>query len=99
MGGAAASEDGRRLGCPLRLVQAKGHLFCRWDDPAGERFNIDGAGEGMGVYPDEHYQSWPNAISDEEVARGEFLRSLSPSKELAVFLRSPCGSCAMRTCG
>lgn len=77
---------GRRLGYPLRLVQAKGHLFCRWDDPAGERFNIDGAGEGMGVYADEHYQTWPTPISDEEVARGEFLRSLSPSEELAVFL-------------
>ena len=34
---------GRRLGYPLKLVSAWGpvwsHLFCRWDDPAGERFS------------------------------------------------------------
>jgi hypothetical protein len=28
---------GRRLGYPLELVMARGHLFCRWDDGKGER--------------------------------------------------------------
>src|SRR5262249_22714889 len=34
---------GRRLGYPLRLVQARtekwGHFFVRWDEPNGERLN------------------------------------------------------------
>ncbi len=77
---------GRRLGYPLRLVQAKEHVFVRWDDPAGERLNIEGAGRGMNTYPDSHYRKWPKPIADEEVARGEYLKSLSPSEELAVFL-------------
>src|SRR5207244_190021 len=32
---------GRRLGYPLKLVSTKGHFFARWDDPSGERFNIE----------------------------------------------------------
>ncbi len=39
---------GRRLGWPMKLAAARGHLFCRWDDPNGhhpfgkERFNLGG---------------------------------------------------------
>jgi Transglutaminase-like superfamily len=29
---------GRRLGFPIRLVRSKEHLFARWDDLSGERF-------------------------------------------------------------
>lgn len=76
----------RRLGYPVRLVQAKEHIFVRWDDPKGERLNIDGAGQGMNTYPDSHYRQWPKPITDEEVARGDYLKSLSPEEELAVFL-------------
>jgi hypothetical protein len=32
---------GRRLGYPLRLVKTARHLFARWDDRAGERFNVE----------------------------------------------------------
>jgi len=32
---------GRRLGYPLKLVSAMRHQFVRWDDPDGERFNIE----------------------------------------------------------
>jgi hypothetical protein len=58
---------GRRLGYPLYLVNAKGHLFCRWDD-GSQRFNIEVSGEGLNNYDDEYYpsprQSWrPGSFS------------------------------------
>jgi hypothetical protein len=42
---------GRRLGYPLRLVVAHGagfgHFFARWDDPHGERLNIEATAQGL----------------------------------------------------
>lgn len=76
---------GRRLGYPLKLVLAKEHVFCRWDG-GEERVNVEGAGQGMNSYPDSFYREWPRPISEQEVARGDYLASLSPSQELAVFL-------------
>jgi hypothetical protein len=83
---------GRRLGYPMRLVLAKQHVFCRWDD-GQERFNIEGAGNGGVSYlPNEHYRNWPKPISDAEMKTGEFLESLTPREELATFLLSR-GTC------
>lgn len=75
---------GRRLGYPLKLVGAKGHLFFRWDDGKVRR-NFE-CTNGINCYPDAHYQQWPFPVSDEEVKQGFYLRSLSPREELAVFL-------------
>jgi hypothetical protein len=77
---------GRRLGYPLRLVLAKEHVFCRWDDATGERLNIEGASRGMHTFPNDYYRSWPKPISDEEVQNGHYLVSLTPNQELSVFL-------------
>jgi hypothetical protein len=78
---------GRRLGYPLRLVLAKAHVFARWDDAeGGERFNIEGSGDGFASFPDEYYRTWPQPISEAEVRAGRFLQSLTPAEELAVFL-------------
>lgn len=83
---------GRRLLYPLKLVESRGHLFFRWDDPSGlrlgvsERFNIEGTGLGIGSYPDEHYRTWPEPWSPAEEAAGCYLKSLSPTEELAAFL-------------
>ncbi|MCE9552183.1 MAG: transglutaminase-like domain-containing protein [Planctomycetes bacterium] len=78
---------GRRLGYPLRLVQAKAHLFLRWDDPAtGERFNIEATSQGLNCHPDEHYRQWPHTITEAEVAASHYLSSLIPREELAAFL-------------
>ncbi len=83
---------GRRLGYPLKLVEARGHLFFRWDDPLGEqrgvpeRFNIEGTGLGISTYPDAFYENWPEPWSDAEKAGGWYLKSLSPAAELAGFL-------------
>ena len=79
---------GRRLGFPLKLVLAKGHVFVRWDEGKGkERFNMEGTG-GVDSLPDEHYREWPLPLSPEEVASGEYLRSLTPAEELATFLET-----------
>jgi hypothetical protein len=79
---------GRRLGYPIRLAAAKRHLFCRWEDPTtGERLNIEGAGDGFGVFPDDHYRRWPVPIEDagEETAFG-YIKSWTPRQELANFV-------------
>ena len=76
---------GRRLGYPLKLVATKGHLFVRWEG-AGERFNIEAAGQGVNRFTDDYYRHWPLEITPaEEVAEG-YLKSLTPPEELAVFL-------------
>lgn len=84
---------GRRLGYPLKLVGAKGHLFCRWEDE-NESLNLEVSGRGLNCYPDEHSRKWPHPISDEEFASGEYLKSMSPRQELACFLELR-GACLM----
>jgi hypothetical protein len=83
---------GRRLGYPLKLVGCRGHLFFRWDDPTGEhrgvpdRFNIEGTGYGISCYPDSHYESWPEPLTEVDRANGWYLKSLTPTEEFAKFL-------------
>jgi len=77
---------GRRLWYPMKLVAAKEHLFCRWDD-GKERFNIEGSGNGGVDYPpDDYYRTWPKPLTDTDMATGVFLTSMSPTEELAGFL-------------
>jgi hypothetical protein len=89
---------GRRLGYPLKLVEAPGHRFSRWDDPLGtfngvpDVFNIDACGHGFASYPDAHYRTWPRPWTDAETQCGRYLVSLSPAGELACFLATR-GSC------
>ena len=40
----------------------------------------------MNSYPDEHYHTWPHPITADELQRGEYLRSLTPREELALFM-------------
>ena len=88
---------GRRLGYPLYLVVAKAHVFARWDRAdRGERFNIEGAGEGFSSYPDEHYTVWPMRLTEADLASGCYLKSLPPAEELAVFLATR-GHCLLDT--
>src|SRR5439155_13420311 len=70
----------------------KGHLFFRWDEPQGkafgvsEVFNVDGAGYGIGSYPDDYYRRWPSEWTDAELVGGLYLKSMTPAQELAAFL-------------
>ncbi len=78
---------GRRLGYPLKLVTTAEHSFLRWDDPeTGERFNIEGTSRGYGSYSDESYRTWPREWNAAERDSSNFLKSLSPRGELAVFM-------------
>jgi hypothetical protein len=78
---------GRRLGYPLRLVHARRHVFLRWDDPvSGERLNIEGSGDGVESYSDDHYRQWPFPFNAEHEKGFGFLLSLTPREELASFL-------------
>jgi hypothetical protein len=77
---------GRRLGYPLKLVRAKRHLFARWDDGEGRRFNLECTSRGFVSHPDDYYLRWPRPTTLEEVRRCGLLRSLLPEQEVAVFL-------------
>lgn len=76
---------GRRLGYPLRLATAKGHVFARWEGQ-GERLNIEATGQGLSCFPDAYYHEWPVAMTEAERVGGAYLVSLDPAGELALFL-------------
>ncbi len=76
---------GRRLGYPLRLVAAKEHLFIRWDDPGGDRFNVEATSPGYAQFDDEHYKTWPVPLDDEDFKLNWYLRNLTPHEEVGVF--------------
>ena len=74
---------GRRLGFPLFVVQAKEHLFARWDGE-GERFNIEATQLGFEPYDDLHFLTRPRPLSAGELrANPQFLRNMTPREELA----------------
>jgi hypothetical protein len=83
---------GRRLGYPVKLVNSKEHVFCRWvgeDHPNPDwrdTFNFDGAGNGFSIDPDEFYMTWPRPSTPREVEINDWFTPLSPEKELALFL-------------
>lgn len=76
---------GRRLGYPLKLVKAKGHLFIRWDSSA-EKFDMDATSKGLDKYDDEFYKRWPFPLSEAVIQEEDYLKSLSAKEELSVFL-------------
>lgn len=86
---------GRRLGYPLKLAKAKGHLFMRWDTPT-EKFDMDATGKGLNKYTDEEYKQWPFPLSEQDIKEEDYLKSLSPNEELSVFL-SIRGECQTET--
>jgi len=76
---------GRRLGYPLKLVRAKGHLFARWDE-GQKSFNIEGTSIGFVSHPDEQYRTWPYPFTAQEQETESYLKPLTPVQELATFL-------------
>jgi hypothetical protein len=83
----------RRLGYPVKLVATKGHLFMRWESPS-DRFDMEATGKGMNRYGDEYYRQWPFPVSDQEIQANGYLKSMTPTEELSVFL-SIRASCLM----
>ena len=76
---------GRRLGYPLKLVTTKAHLFVRWEGDT-DRFDVEATGKGMNRYDDEHFKQWPFPVTESEIRAEGYLKSLTASEELAVFL-------------
>jgi hypothetical protein len=76
---------GRQLGYPLKLVTTRGHLFVRWEGKR-ERFNVEATAQGLCRHDDDYYLHWPFEVSPAEEAAERYLKSLTASEELAVFL-------------
>lgn len=81
---------GRRLGYPIKIVRTRtakwGHFFARWDDPQGERLNLEATAAGLGTPDDDHYRTGMYELKPELEAAGLFLKSMTPRQELACFL-------------
>lgn len=76
---------GRRLGMPIKIVKTAGHVFTRWDD-GKEKFNFE-ATNGFEFHDDEFYKSWPLKVYPQDIEEYGYLKSLTPSEELALFLK------------
>jgi hypothetical protein len=87
---------GRRLGYPLKLVAAQGgqwgHLFLRWDESGGERFNIEMSNGSFDCQPDDYYRTGRYTTHPDWEQSGSILKSMTPREELADFMaqRSAC---------
>lgn len=81
---------GRRLGYPIKNAATKGvkwwHIFARWDDPGGEQLNLEASGNGLSTEDDNYYRTGRYALDPETEKAGQFLKSLTPREELALFL-------------
>jgi hypothetical protein len=77
---------GQRLGYPLRLVEARRHRFCRWDEPGGERLNVEATNKGLTVFPDDYYRVGRYQVSPAEESHGGLLRSMTARQALASFI-------------
>jgi len=91
----------RRLGYPMSLALAPGHVLARWDAPQGsddpmKHFNVEGSGYGFSPFDDEHYRSWPRKMTKQETQSGYYLRPLSGAEMLSAFLTTR-GHCLLDT--
>ncbi len=74
---------GHRLGYPLSLVQRPAHLFLRWDDNGGDRFNVECTTPGLVTPPDEYYWGWPFLTTPAEAEGTYYFRPLTPREQFA----------------
>lgn len=79
---------GRRLGYPVHLAIARGHVLCQWlnDDGTHVNFEISGNDGDCSSHKDEHYHAWPHPLTRDQIASGRHLRPLTPQEELSLFL-------------
>jgi hypothetical protein len=75
----------QRLGYPVELVAAKGHLFVRYQEGT-EHLNVEATSIGFNTYPDEHYRQWPLPMTSEEAKTFGWLRPMSKPEVLGAFL-------------
>ncbi len=58
----------------------------RWEEPGGERFNIECTCPGFVSPSDEHYRTWGLPFTQETAADWRLLANLTPREELAFLL-------------
>ncbi len=78
----------RRLGYPVNLVTTKAHVFARWNDGKGDRFNIEATAQGLSTPSDEDYTTGATPATPDEIERWGLLVDLDADEALAVFLAS-----------
>lgn len=76
---------GQRCGYPLYLVSCKGHLFCRWQEPA-ETFNIEASMRGVDIFPDSYYLTYPYPFTEAERADEKYLKNHTPLEALSLLM-------------
>jgi hypothetical protein len=76
---------GRRCGYPLKLVSSKGHLFCRWED-GHDIFNLEVSMQGVDIYPDSYYRTFPKPFTEAERMEEKYLKSFTAVEELSLFM-------------
>jgi hypothetical protein len=81
---------GRRLGYPMHLAIAKGHVLCQWAGADGSHVNFEVSGNDgeCSRFDDPHYHVWPRRLTACDLASGRYLRPLTPVEELACFLET-----------
>jgi tetratricopeptide (TPR) repeat protein len=71
------------MGWPVHLVMVPNHVFVRWDDGKGTRFNMD-----FGEIRSDEYYIKEFKIPPENLQKGIHLKNLTPSQSLALFLHN-----------
>lgn len=85
---------GRRLCYPMKIVLAKSHVLCRWDN-GREKFNIETCcGAGMDIRDDAYYMKWPQEITKADLIDGYLLKSLTATETLGSFMNNRFGCLA-----
>lgn len=83
----------RRLGYPLYLATAKGHLYTQWVD-GQMHMNIEATCQGFADHDDKFYANFPKAVTESELKEKHFLRPLTGAEELSIFLQNRGGMLA-----
>jgi tetratricopeptide (TPR) repeat protein len=84
---------GQKLGYPVKLVAAPGHLFARWETPDGKTlFDIEETPDTMRPRYNDYYRKRKIPNSDKVVKEGHFFQSLTPLQAFAVMLQAR-GNC------
>jgi len=79
----------RRLGYPVGLAVAGGHIYARWDNGGSMCFNIEASNAaGMTVQSDEDYRTIHGPLTAEQERSGFYLRTFYPAEEFAQFCKA-----------
>lgn len=70
---------------PVHLVRAPGHVFVRWDDGKGTRFNYD---QGYSLSDEFYIARRRGKISQGSIKRNVYLKNLNRNEVIAIFLNN-----------